>query len=81
MQCEHLEQSGQEQDELQRSTKRVKDAKIGGGQMEERLEVGDMHPKSYRDKLLGDFPGVHAHMSLPFSHNFGEEESDIELAG
>lgn len=47
--------------------------------MEERFEVGDLHPKSYRDKLLGDFLGVHAHMSLPYSHNLGEEESDIEL--
>ena len=47
--------------------------------MEERLEVGDTSLKSYRDKLLGDFLGVHAHMSLPYSHNFGEEESDIEL--
>ena len=47
--------------------------------MEERLEVGDTSLKSYRDKLLGDFLGVHPHMSLPYSHNFGEEESNIEL--
>ena len=79
MQCEFLERSGEEQDELQQSTKRVKDVSNDVGQVEERRVLEDARRKSYRDKLVGDFPRAHAQMCLANNYYVGEEESDNEM--
>lgn len=79
MECEYLERSGEEQEKLQRSNKRVKDSSSDGGHGEEETEMGNPLPKSYKDKLLVVIPGAHAQMCIANNQQYGKEYFDNEM--
>jgi hypothetical protein len=71
MECEFTEISSEEEAELQRSTKKVKETPFAP------------HAGSYRDKLVGEIPGAFLHafaLDRPtFSQDeIGEEEDDVQ---
>ena len=63
MECEFAsrERSGEEDAELQRSTKKVKEDQARGSQQVGREEGAGAHATlSYKASLVGDFPGAYA---------------------
>ena len=81
MEYEYPERSGEEQHELQWSTKRVKDLIQAGNHDEEFTEMEmEMAPtKSYKEKLLGSIPGAFAQMCIANSQHFVEEDLDSDV--
>ncbi|KAK9999219.1 hypothetical protein SO802_018822 [Lithocarpus litseifolius] len=79
MECEYPVRSGEEQHELQRSTKRMKDPVQVGIHDDDPTKMEVAIAKSYREKLLGSIPGAFAQMCTANSQQFVEEESDSDV--
>lgn len=79
MECEYPERSGEEQHELQQSTKRVKDSIQACNHNEEFTEMKAVPAKSYKEKLLGSIPGAFAQMCTTNRQQFVEEVSNSNV--
>lgn len=79
MECEFPQRPGEEQHELQRSTKQVKESIQACSHDEEVTGIKVAPAKSYKEKLLGSILGAFAQMCTANSQQFVEEDFDSDV--